>query len=201
MNDGKNRLENLKIKTLMKEHLTITLFGLAMSLIAVFLSDIIIFPITYFAVRNVDIFNVIFKYSLLLLIVFSLSAAVFLKGRAMYRDEKSSSAIIYSILIRLIPAFIIIFMLIKISGIIYISFRLFFFLILIMLITAIFFKIRSLFKDGNSFLQIVMHLFVRFFQTAGFFLAFILILSVVILIIYLLFSMNYYYLHRMAGGA
>jgi len=201
MNNAISRMENLKIKTILKDHLIITLFGLATAVLAVFLSDIIIFPMTYFAVRNVDIFNIIFKYSLLFLIIFSLSTATFLKARSMHRDDKSSPEIIYSLLVRLIPAFIIIFLLIKFSDIIRINSKLFLSLIILMLVIAILFKISSLFKGGNSFLSIVLHLLIRMVQSTGFLLAFILILSVVILIIYILFNMNYYHLHRIAGGA
>lgn len=201
MNDGKNSMEKLKIKSIMKELLTISLFGLATALLAVFLSDIIIFPMTYFAVKNVDIFNLMFKYSLLFLIMFSLSIATFIKARSLYRDGKTSSAIIYSMLIRIIPAFFIIFILAMISDIFYINSRLFLLLILMMLVVAVFFKIKSLLKEGNSFLSIFLHLHIRLVQSAGFFLAFILIISIVFLVIYLLFSSNYYHLHRIAGGA
>ena len=201
MNNGKNRLETIQIKSVLKEHLIISLFGSATAVLAVMLADIIIFPMTFFAVRNVDIFNIIFKYSLLFLIVFSLSIAAFLKARSMHRDGRNSSLIAYSLLIRIIPALIIIFLMIKFSGLFHINSRIFLSAVCLMLIIAIFFKIKSLVREGNSFLSIIVHLIVRFLQSAGFFLAFILIISIVILIIYFLFSMNYYHLHRISGGA
>ena len=201
MNNGSNSPEKSKIKAIMKEHLTISLFGLATALLAVFLSDIIIFPMTYFAVKNVDIFNLIFKYSLLFLIIFSLSIATFIKARSMHRDGKTSALIIYGILIRIIPAFGIIFILAWITDIFYINPKLFLSLIVLMFVIAVFFKIKSLLKEGNSFISIILHLNVRLFQNTGFLLVFILIISILFLIIYLLFSLNYYHLHRIAGGA
>lgn len=201
MNNCENSTEKLKIKGIIKEHLTITLFGLATAILAVFLSDIIIFPMTCFAVRNVDIFNLLFKYSLVFLIIFSLSIATFIKGRSIYRDGKTSAAIIYSILIRLIPAFCIIFVLAVITDIFNINYRLFLALIILMLTVAVFCKIKSMLNEGNSILPIFLHLNLRLLQTAGFVLAFILIISMALLVIYILFTSNYYHLHRLAGGA
>lgn len=63
MNDDKSRLESGTIKAKMKELLSISFFTIIAAALALFLADLIFFPIAYYSVRNVDIFNILFKYT------------------------------------------------------------------------------------------------------------------------------------------
>ena len=140
MNSGKNALENGNLKSKMKEHLSISLFTLITAFLALFLTDMIIFPLTYYSVRNVDIFNIFFKYSLLFLIIATLSVISFLKARSLHRDGKAPSFVMYMLFIRIIPALITLFFLVKISDIFHINSVLFFLFILVMMSDCTFFK-------------------------------------------------------------
>ena len=140
MNDNKNRFENGTLKGRMKELLSISFFTLVAVFLSIFLADIIIFPLTYYSIRNVDIFNILFKY----------------------------------------------------TGIAVISF---------VLIFLLFNKVKTLYRDGNSFKSILIYVFLRPFQYTGFFLFTLILIAAIILVIYFIFSSNYYHLHRIAGGA
>jgi len=140
MNNGKNHLESGTIKNKMKELLSISFFTLIAAFLAVFLADLIFFPLAYYSVRHVDIFNIIFKYT----------AIIFLS---------------------------------------------------IVLITLLFLKVRTLHRNGNSIKSIIIYVFRRPVQYTGFIIFILILISILIMIIYFLFSSNYYHLHRIAGGA
>ncbi len=140
MNDEKSRLESGTIKSKMKELVSISLFTLIAVFLSLFLADIIFFPLAYYSVRNVDIFNILFKYSAI------------------------------------------------------------FFIISIMVI-LLFLKVRSLHRDGKTVKSIIIYAFLRPFQYMGFFIFTLFMIALIIMVIYFLFSSNYYHLHRIAGGA
>jgi hypothetical protein len=140
MNKDKNSLESGSIKDKMKELLSISGFTLLAAFMALFLADLVFFPLAYYSVRNVDIFNILFKYT----------------------------AVIFTVSV---------------------------FIILLVL------KIRTLHKNGNSLSSIIKYVFLRPFQYTGFLIFVLILLSLLVAIIYHLFSSNYYHLHRLAGGA
>lgn len=140
MNEDKNRFETGTLKGRMKEILSISFFALIAVFVSILLSDIIFFPIAYYSVRNVDIFNILFKY----------------------------------------------------TGLSVIS---------ILMITLLYFKVRSLNRDGYTAGSIIIYVIRRPFQYLGFFIFVLLLISLLIILTYFLFSSNYYHLHRIAGGA
>lgn len=140
MSEEKKHLESGTLKGKMKELTSISFFTLIAAFLALFLADIVFFPLAYYSVRNVDIFNILFKY----------------------------------------------------SGIIFIVSLLFVLLLL---------KIRSLYRDGKTPLSILIYVFIRPFQYAGFMAFMFTLIALIILVIYFIFSSNYYHLHRIAGGA
>lgn len=140
MNNDKSSLDSRSIKEKMKELLSISGFTLLTAFLALFLADLIFFPLAYYSVRNVDIFNLLFKY---ITIIFAA----------------------------------------------------------IVLITLLFLKVKMLYKNGNSVKSILTYVFLRPFQYIGFLFFVLILLAILISIIYLVFSSNYYHLHRLAGGA
>ncbi|PKL16185.1 MAG: hypothetical protein CVV49_17535 [Spirochaetae bacterium HGW-Spirochaetae-5] len=140
MNKDKNSLESGSIKDKMKELLSISGFTLLAAFMALILADLVFFPLAYYSVRNVDIFNILFRYT----------------------------AVIFTVSV---------------------------------LIILLVLKIRTLHKNGNTLKSIIRYVFLRPFQYAGFLIFVLILLSLLITVIYLLFSSNYYHLHRLAGGA
>jgi len=140
MNDDKSRLESGTIKSKMKELISISLFTLIAVFLSLFLADLIFFPLAYYSVRNVDIFNILFKYSAMFFISLIMTSLLFL-------------------------------------------------------------KVRSLHRDGKTLKSIFIYVFLRPLQYMGFFTFTLFMIALIIMVIYFLFSSNYYHLHRIAGGA
>lgn len=100
MNDGKSRLESGTIKSKMKELISISLFTLIAVFLSLLLADLIFFPLAYYSVRNVDIFNILFKYSSMFLISLIMTTLLFLKIRFLHRDGKTVKSIIIYVFLR-----------------------------------------------------------------------------------------------------
>jgi protein-S-isoprenylcysteine O-methyltransferase Ste14 len=140
MNNNKNSLESGSIKDKMKELLSISGFTLLAAFLALFLADLVFFPLAYYSVRNVDIFNLLFKYITVISLIALFAALLFL-------------------------------------------------------------KVKTLYKNGSTLKSILTYVFLRPFQYIGFLVFILILMATLTAIIYLLFSSNYYHLHRMAGGA
>lgn len=123
----------------MKEVVTISLFSLAAVILSLLLSDLLFFPLSYYAMRNVDIFNILFRYITVLSII-------------------------------------------------------------IVLVAILYFKIRSRYRDGYTATAIIRYVILRPFQYAGFVIFTLGLVALIIAIIYMLFNINYYQLHRISGG-
>lgn len=134
-----DRLESRSIKSKMKEVTAIALFTLAAALASVILADTVFFPLTRFAVKNVDIFNLIFRNLLLLVI-------------------------------------------------------------LIFLVYKIVSNYRRLSEDGMKLTAILFYFVKRPLHYSGLFLSFLIISIILVTLLYLLFSLNYYYLYKISGG-
>ena len=106
MNNGKNGLESESIKGKMKEILSISFFTLIAAFMALLLADLIFFPLAYFSVRNVDIFNFLFKYTAVFFIAAALLTLLFIKVRSLRRDGKNLRSIIIYIFVRPFQYFI-----------------------------------------------------------------------------------------------
>ncbi len=100
MNDDKSRLESGTIKAKMKELLSISLFTLIAAALALFLADLIFFPLAYYSVRNVDIFNILFRYTGIFFIAAFLGTLFFVKVRTLHRDGKTLKSIILYVFLR-----------------------------------------------------------------------------------------------------
>ena len=64
----------------------------------------------------------------------------------------------------------------------------------------LFFKVRSLYKDGNSIRDIIKYIILRPVQYLGFILLSLIIVIALIAILYIIFSNNYYLLYKLSGG-
>ncbi len=100
MNDGKNSFENGTLKGKMKELSSISFFTLIALILALVLADLIFFPLTYYSIRNVDIFNIVFKYTAVFFMVSILTVLLYLKVRTRHRDGESVLSIIKYVLLR-----------------------------------------------------------------------------------------------------
>jgi len=139
MTEKRNSLENKPIVSKIKEFILILIFTLISAIVAILLSDILIFPITRYAVNNINIFNIAFQYACILFII-------------------------------------------------------------TVCLLLLFFKVRSLHKDGNSTGAIIKYIFLRPIKYIGLvFLSFILT-GALIVILYIIFSNNYYLIYRLSGG-
>ena len=140
MSEKKNSLDNNSIMSKIKELISILLFTLISASVAILLSDIFIFPITYYSVNNVDVFNIAFRYTCVAFIIITCSLLLFL-------------------------------------------------------------KVRSLRRDGNSTRAILKYIFLRPIQYFGFIFLSLILIGVLIVILYIIFSNNYYFIYRLSGGA
>jgi len=122
-----------------KELGLILIFTLISAAVAILLSDIVIFPITYYSINNINIFNIVFKY------VFS-------------------------------------------------------FFILSAFFLLLSFKVRSLYKDGNSTDAVIKYILIRPIQYLGFIFLSLILISGLIIVLYIIFSNNYYLIYRLSGG-
>ena len=100
MNNTKNSYESGSIKGKMKELSSISFFTLIAAIMSLFLADLIFFPLAYYSVRNVDIFNIVFKYTGMFFITAVLIILLYLKVRSRYRDGESAGSIIKYVLLR-----------------------------------------------------------------------------------------------------
>ena len=140
MSEKRNSLDNNSIVGKIKELILILIFTLISAAVAILLSDIFIFPITYYSISNVDIFNIAFKY---VCIIFILTVGCLL----------------------------------------------------------LFFKVRSLYRDGNSTSDILAHIVLRPIQYLGFIFLSLILIGALIILLYVIFSNNYYLIYRLSGGA
>ena len=127
------------MKSKIKEIAAISFFTLLAAIASIFLADIIVYPLTGFAVKNVDIYNLIFENLLFILII---------------------AFLIYSF--------------IK--------------------------KYKTLSEDGMNLKTILLYFTRRPLHYGGLFLSFIMISIILIAVLYILFSLNYYYLYKISGG-
>jgi len=137
--NGQNTLESRTVRSKVKEIAAISLFTIIAAIASILLADLIVFPLTHFAVKRVDIFNLVFK-NLLLLIVFIILCFSFIK------------------------------------------------------------KYRTLSDEGLTSKYIVLYFLKRPVHYGSLSLSFILISALMITVLYLLFSLNYYYLYKISGG-
>lgn len=100
MNDNKNSYESGSIRGKMKELSSISFFTLTAAVLALFLADLIFFPLAYYSVRNVDIFNIVFKYTGIFFITAVMIVVLYLKVRSKHRDGESVKSIIKYVLLR-----------------------------------------------------------------------------------------------------
>lgn len=88
-----NTLESKSLRSKVKEIAAISLFIVIAAAASIFLADIIVFPLTHFAVRRVDIFNLIFKNMLLLIVLVFLCYTLIKKYRKLIDEGLSGKNI------------------------------------------------------------------------------------------------------------
>jgi len=140
MIEKRNNSENNSIFSKIKELILILIFTLISAAVAILLSDILIFPVSYYSINNINIFNIWFKYTCILFIVVTCSLFIF-------------------------------------------------------------FKVRSLRRDGNSTGAILKYICLRPIQYLGFIFLSLMLIGALIVILYIIFSNNYYFIYRLSGGA
>ncbi len=138
-NNDQNTLVSRSVKSKVKEITAISLFTILAAIASILLADLIVFPLTHFAVRRVDIFNFIFK-NLLLIIILIILCYSFIK------------------------------------------------------------KYRKLKDEGLNARYIILYFLKRPAHYGSLIFSFIFISLLMITILYLLFSLNYYYLYKIYGG-
>ncbi len=100
LNNDKNSLESGSIKDKMKELLSISGFTLLAAFLALFLGDLFFFPLAYYSVRNVDIFNILFRYTAIIFTVSVFIILLFIKIRALHKNGDSLKTIIKYVFLR-----------------------------------------------------------------------------------------------------
>lgn len=139
MNRDENKYERESIQDRVKELSSLSLLTVIIAVISIFLMNMIVFPLSYFAVNNVTAFNIILKNISLL----------------------------------------------AITG---------------MIILILFGKYKSLRRMGMEYTQILFYFFKRPLHYITMTLFTIILFSLLIIIIYYLFSANYYLIYKLAGG-
>ncbi len=135
-----NKLDSKSFSSRVRNLISISGFIILAALLSTLLMDLIVFPLTMFAISDVPSYNNLIK-----------------------------------LIFTLVVFFILIFSVIKIS--------------------------RRLKKEGHDNKHILLYLLRRPLYHLGLFLFFLALFGLIITVIYLLFSTNYYYLHRLSGGA
>ena len=139
MNRDENKYERESIQDRVKELSSLSLLTVIIAVISIFLMNMIVFPLSYFAVNNVTAFNIILKNISLL----------------------------------------------TVTGII---------------ILILFGKYKSLRRMGMEYTQILFYFLKRPVHYITMTLFTIILFSLLIIIIYYLFSANYYLIYKLAGG-
>jgi|GEM_PF-422868 len=96
--------------------ISILVFTLIAAAVAILLSDILIFPITYYSVNNIYIFNIVFKYACIFFIITACLLLLFFRVRSLHREGSSTGAIIKYIFLRPIKYFGLIFLSLILTG-------------------------------------------------------------------------------------
>jgi len=135
-----NKLDSKSFGSRIRDLVSISGFIIIAAVISTLLMDLVVFPLTMFAISDVPSFNNLIKLMFILLILFILA---------------------YSI--------------ITISS-----------------------KLK---KEGRDTKYIVLYLFRRPFYHIGLFIFILALCALITAAVYFLFSSNYYYLHRISGGA
>ncbi|HPR36136.1 MAG TPA: hypothetical protein P5120_09840 [Spirochaetota bacterium] len=81
-----NTLESKTIRSKVKEIAAISLFIVIAAVASIILADLIVFPLTHYAVKRVDIFNLVFE-NFLLLMLFLILYFIFIKKYRKLSDE------------------------------------------------------------------------------------------------------------------
>lgn len=139
MNKDENRYERESIKDRAKELSSLSFLTVIIAVISIFLMNMIVFPLSYFAVNNVTAFNIILKNISLL----------------------------------------------AVTGVI------------IMILAG---KYKSLRRMGMDYTSILLYFLKRPVHYITMALFTIILFSLLIIIIYYLFSANYYLIYKLAGG-
>ena len=135
-----SNLDSKTFGTRAKELISISVFTVLAALVSTLLMDLIVFPLTMFAVSNIPLYNTIIKIVI---------------------TAVAGTALAY----------------------------------------WIFSTSKYLKNNGKDIKHIILFLLKRPFHYIGLFLFVMALSGILIAVIYLLFSLNYYYLHRLAGGA
>jgi hypothetical protein len=134
-----SKLDSKSFSSRVKDLVSITGFIIAAAIVSTLIMDIIVFPLTIFAINDVPSFNNLIRLLFTLLILF-----------------------------------LLIYPFISISS--------------------------RLKKEGHDRKYIAIYLIRRPFYNIGLFFLILALCALIIAVIYLLFSTNYYYLHRLSGG-
>lgn len=134
-----SKLDSKSFGSRAKELVSISVFTIIAALVCILLMDILVFPLTMFAVGDVPSYNRLINLAFIVL---------------------GGGVVIYAI-------------------------------------TS---TVRSLKRDNHTTGFILLYMIRRPMYYLGLFLFFIALCGLIITVIYLLFSMNYYYMHRLGGG-
>lgn len=96
MNDHENRYERGSVKDRIKELSSLGFLTVIVAALSVIIMNLIVFPLSYFAINHVDLFNIILKNFFFLFIITAIIMIFYGKIKTLKRmGIKSSSIIIY----------------------------------------------------------------------------------------------------------
>ncbi len=100
MNRDENKYERETIKDRVKELSSLSLLTVIIAVISIFLMNMIVFPLSYFAVNNVTAFNVILKNISLLMILTAIILILYGKYKSLRRMGMELTSILFYFLKR-----------------------------------------------------------------------------------------------------
>lgn len=121
MNSHENRYERRSIKDRIKELSSLGFLTVIIAALSVFIMNLIVFPLSYFAVNNVDTFNFVLKNFFFLFIIIVITMIFYGKIKTFKRMEMTSSAILVYFLKRPIHYLSIAFFFIFLSAILIVT--------------------------------------------------------------------------------
>jgi hypothetical protein len=100
MNRDENRYERESIKDRIKELSSLSFLTVIIAVISIFLMNMIVFPLSYFAVNNVTAFNIILKNISLLMILSAILLILYGKYKSLRRMGMEYTSILFYFLKR-----------------------------------------------------------------------------------------------------
>jgi hypothetical protein len=86
--------ENRTLKDKIKEIAGIAILTVVASIVSIVISDLIIYPLTIFSMNNVDVFNSVFKFAVLFLLILFIAIKIYRSFKRLKNNNTSFGNII-----------------------------------------------------------------------------------------------------------